>query len=39
LATKILQGEFKEGDTVVVDVDKNKEFVFTKKQKKKAAAS
>ncbi|HWP93379.1 MAG TPA: ATP-dependent chaperone ClpB [Thermodesulfobacteriota bacterium] len=39
LATKILQGEFKEGDTVLVDVDKNKEFVFTKKQKKKVAAS
>jgi ATP-dependent Clp protease ATP-binding subunit ClpB len=39
LATKILQGEFKEGDTVVVDVDKNKEFVFTKKQRKKVAAS
>jgi ATP-dependent Clp protease ATP-binding subunit ClpB len=39
LAAKILQGEFKEGDTVVVDVDKNKEFVFTKKQRKKVAAS
>jgi ATP-dependent Clp protease ATP-binding subunit ClpB len=39
LAAKILQGEFKEGDTLVVDVDKNKEFVFTKKQKKKVAAS
>ncbi|HXG31027.1 MAG TPA: ATP-dependent chaperone ClpB [Thermodesulfobacteriota bacterium] len=40
LATEILKGTFKEGDTIVVDVDKDKEFVFTKKeQKKKAAAS
>ena len=42
LATDILKGSFKEGDTIVVDVDKNKEFTFTAKQektKKKAAAS
>src|SRR3990172_3097136 len=42
LATDILKGNFKEGDTIVVEVDKNKEFIFTAKQekaKKKAAAS
>jgi len=39
LATEILQGAFKEGDTVVVDVDKDKEFTFTKKQQKKKAAA
>ncbi|MGH7801875.1 MAG: ATP-dependent chaperone ClpB [Thermodesulfobacteriota bacterium] len=42
LATDILKGNFKEGDIIVVDVDKNKEFTFTAKQekaKKKAAAS
>jgi len=42
LATDILKGNFKEADTIVVDVDKNKEFTFTAKQekaKKKAAAS
>jgi ATP-dependent Clp protease ATP-binding subunit ClpB len=38
LANDILQGNFKEGDTIVVDVDKNKEFTFTKKPKKKVAA-
>lgn len=38
LATEILQGNFKEGDTIVVDVDKDKEFTFTKRQKKKVAA-
>ncbi|HEX3037097.1 MAG TPA: ATP-dependent chaperone ClpB [Thermodesulfobacteriota bacterium] len=36
LATQILQGAFKEGDTIVADVDRNKEFVFTKKERKKA---
>jgi len=42
LATDILKGNIKEGDTIVVDLDKNKEFTFTAKQekaKKKAAAS
>jgi len=42
LATEILKGNFKEGDTIIVDVDKNKEFIFTTKQekaKKKAAAN
>ena len=42
LATDILKGNFKGGDIIVVDVDKNKEFTFTAKQekaKKKAAAS
>jgi len=42
LATEILKGNFKEGDTLIVDVDKNKEFIFTTKQekaKKKAAAN
>jgi ATP-dependent Clp protease ATP-binding subunit ClpB len=34
LATNILKGSFKEGDTIVVDVDKNKEFTFTAKQEK-----
>jgi len=37
LATKLLKGEFKEGDNIIVDVDKNNEFTFNKKQKKKAA--
>jgi ATP-dependent Clp protease ATP-binding subunit ClpB len=31
LALKILGGEFKEGDTVKIEVNKNKEFVFAKK--------
>ncbi len=31
LALKILEGQFKEGDVVNVDVDQNKEFVFCKK--------
>jgi len=31
LALKILEGEFKEGDTVKIEVNKNKEFVFAKK--------
>jgi ATP-dependent Clp protease ATP-binding subunit ClpB len=39
LANDILQGNFKEGDTIVVDVDKNKEFTFAKKQKKKVAVA
>ncbi|HEY7534808.1 MAG TPA: ATP-dependent chaperone ClpB [Thermodesulfobacteriota bacterium] len=42
LATEILKGNFKEGDTVIIDVDKNKEFTFTTKQekpKKKAVAN
>jgi ATP-dependent Clp protease ATP-binding subunit ClpB len=38
LATEILKGSFKEGDSIVVDVNKNKEFTFTKGKKKKAAA-
>lgn len=38
LATEILKGNFKEGDTIVVDLNKNKEFTFTKGKKKKAAA-
>lgn len=38
MATEILKGNFKEGDTIVVDVNKNKEFTFTKGKKKKAAA-
>ncbi len=37
LATEILKGNFKEGDTIVVDVDKNKEFIFTKGRKKAVA--
>jgi len=31
LALRILEGEYREGDTVEVGVDKNKDFVFTKK--------
>jgi ATP-dependent Clp protease ATP-binding subunit ClpB len=31
LALKILEGEFKEGDTVKIEVNKNREFVFAKK--------
>lgn len=31
LALRILEGEYKEGNTVEVGVDKNKDFVFTKK--------
>jgi ATP-dependent Clp protease ATP-binding subunit ClpB len=31
LALKILGGEFKEGDTVKIEVNKNREFIFTKK--------
>ena len=40
LATEILKGTFKEGDDVVVDVDKNNELVLSKavKSKKKAAS-
>jgi ATP-dependent Clp protease ATP-binding subunit ClpB len=38
LATEILKGNFKEGDTIVVDVDESKEFAFTKKRKKKAVS-
>lgn len=37
LATEVLKGNFKEGDTIVVDVNKNNEFTFTKGQKKAAA--
>jgi len=37
LATEILKGEFKEGDLILIDVDKNNEFTFSKKHKKKAA--
>jgi ATP-dependent Clp protease ATP-binding subunit ClpB len=42
LATDILKGNFKEGDIILADVDKNKVFIFTAKQektKKKAAAN
>ncbi len=40
LATEILKGAFKEGDTVYVDVDERGEITFSrKKTKKKAAAS
>ena len=36
LADYILEGKFKEGDTIVVDYDKEKkEFVFTKKGEEK----
>ncbi|HIP86569.1 MAG TPA: ATP-dependent Clp protease ATP-binding subunit, partial [Aquifex sp.] len=36
LADYILEGKFGEGDTIVVDYDKEKkEFVFTKKEEKK----
>jgi ATP-dependent Clp protease ATP-binding subunit ClpB len=38
LATQILQGAFKEGDTIVADVDSNGEFIFTKKERKKAVS-
>ncbi|MFQ5721836.1 MAG: AAA family ATPase, partial [Candidatus Aminicenantales bacterium] len=31
LALKILEGQYREGDTVRVEVDQNKEFVFSKK--------
>ncbi len=30
LASKLLQGEFKEGDTVIVDIDRNGEIIFSK---------
>jgi ATP-dependent Clp protease ATP-binding subunit ClpB len=30
LATKLLQGEFKDGETVIVDADRNGEIIFTK---------
>jgi ATP-dependent Clp protease ATP-binding subunit ClpB len=39
LATEILKGTFKEEEIIVVDVDKNNQIVFTKKQAKKRAAS
>lgn len=41
LATEILKGDFKEGDNVVVDVDKNRELIIAKeeKPKKKKAAN
>ena len=39
LATEILKGTFKEEDIIVVDVDKNNQIVFTKKQAKKRAVS
>jgi len=40
LATDILKGAFKDGDRIMVDIDRNKEFTFnTKKEKKKAAAN
>ncbi|NIP39077.1 MAG: ATP-dependent chaperone ClpB [Candidatus Dadabacteria bacterium] len=37
LATELLKGGFKEGDLIFVDVDKNGELTFNKKQNKKAA--
>ena len=38
LALKILEGEFSEGDTIVVDVDKvQKEFLFNHRKKSEAA--
>jgi ATP-dependent Clp protease ATP-binding subunit ClpB len=37
LATELLKGEYKEGDLILVDVDKNNEFTFNKKQNRKAA--
>jgi ATP-dependent Clp protease ATP-binding subunit ClpB len=40
LATDILKGTFKDGDSIVIDVDKNRDFTFSlKKEKKKAAAN
>ena len=41
LATEILKGDFKEGDNILVDVDKQRELVLTKegKPKKKKAAN
>jgi ATP-dependent Clp protease ATP-binding subunit ClpB len=40
LATDILKGNFKEGDSIVIDVDKHREFTFSpKKEKRKAAAN
>lgn len=40
LATDILKGAFKDGDSIVIDVDKNRDFTFNlKKEKKKAAAN
>jgi ATP-dependent Clp protease ATP-binding subunit ClpB len=38
LATELLKGEYKEGDLILVDVNKNNEFTFNKKQNKKKAA-
>ncbi|MGB7292682.1 MAG: ATP-dependent chaperone ClpB [Thermodesulfobacteriota bacterium] len=39
LATDILKGTFKDGDSILIDVDKNRDFTFgVKKEKKKAAA-
>jgi len=37
LANKLLQGEYAEGDTVLVDTNKNGEFVFKGKKVKKSA--
>lgn len=37
LATELLKGQYKEGDLILVDVDKNNEFTFNKKQNRKAA--
>ncbi|MEE9214914.1 MAG: ATP-dependent chaperone ClpB [Thermodesulfobacteriota bacterium] len=34
LATEILKGDFKEGDTIKVDVDQNNEFTFKAKRRK-----
>ncbi len=40
LATDILKGNFKEGDSILIDVDKHREFTFSqKKEKRKAAAN
>ncbi len=39
LAMRILQGEFHEGDTVIVDVDPNGQFAFRKKEPDKVMAA
>ncbi len=40
LATDILKGTFKDGDSIAIDVDKNRDFTFgLRKDRKKAAAS
>jgi len=39
LAIRLLQGEFREGDTVIVDVDSNGRFTFRKAETARAAAA